>query len=1047
MACSSYEAAPPTLDYYLSKLPRKNFSTIVAKPVATTLLYPGLDSALDDLAKSFGNGPSPKLVQEVDVDLVRARANLAENSDLNALENIRDAAAVEGVPGTEMRDYVLWRKDHNSWFSAREVSPEDLAAVSQKMEAASPALKPCWLYLLGALNFHMSKIKEAEACFDGVLAGPQPNAASEMALYMKGRCQFAFHFDSYADASKKTFHQYLKLYPKGRFSADCWGWLGGLEKDYGLALVDFVKQAEATDHPEVFDSAVKQIEENIMDISRDPGTQSFDQIAQHPELALALTYAILNTTTIPLQGDDHHSVPTPTEETRLKDWRTAALPKLATAVLSHQRLYKGAVGEERYLTILAHAASDHGDQKQALALIALAQKKSASNDDFLFVKGLVLQRSGQFEAAIKVWKLLIASYPESSLLPGTRYRLALTLHDCKRDGDALLELATFFDNKLPVSDLKSDGNHGASSRYQRGYDERFHEGAGADSAQVQQTMETLLNFAPLESLASALKGRDAAHEVFRKQLRRVIVSRCLAHDDFVSAGKFTNDPELKREFEAKAARSTTLLTAKLTSPRNAAPVVIPRAALASGAQDMAAYWESHRFKLIWVPLQEQALGGLRTMQNGLALDYPEKEIHRELDSRDELNHAIFWWGKIGDFDPNGKLAPQALWKTIRAQRLVAEASPYALERASQTDVGKQSRAEYDRLRHAFPDSVEAEKYAVWWTIPALEGKGVRPWEQQERSEDEEPRPYRFGHHKWFEALKIPFEDSPEAMAKEWEIVDKEVEDLPKDSVQDTPAQFAKRVHDLREKVHPLAVIDNRSPEVNCLEDLVDLSMVKGLDAETRTSYVQFRLAVMRKDYDWEGYDVSSDTDKIPETFRKDPRTQIIADFMEALDIRRDASLLPEDFLKKYPKSVKREMVAFHQIRRAYHENQSHPEDPATLVVLNKAFQAYGKEFPHGTFANGVLLLHGRAEQDQGHESAAVHYYALVLEQQKSPELKQHAASRIGHIFDQLNDDELRHALLQQILKDQPSSRMLKKYVDCGELPFLKGYLLMQLASR
>ena len=608
MACSfPYEAAPPTLDYYLSKLPRKNFSNIMGKREATTLLYHGLDAALDDLAKSFANGPSPRLVHQVNEELVAARANLAENSDLNALENIRDAATAQGVPGTEMRDYVLWRKDHNSWFSARKLSPEDLAEVSEKMEAASPALKPCWLYLLGALNYHMSKIREAEACFDGVLAGQQPNAASEMALYMKGRCQFALRFDSYPDVSRKTFHQYLKLYPKGRFSADCWGWLGGLEKDHGLALVDFVKQAKATDHPEVFDSAVKQIEENIMDISRDPGTQSFDQIAQHPELALALTYAILNTTSIPMPEDDYHSLPTSAEEIRLKDWRTAALPKLATAVLAHQQLYKGAVGEERYLTILAHAASDHGDQKQALALMALTQKKSGSSDDFLFVKGLVLQRSGQPEAAIKVWKSLIATYPESSLLPGTRYRLALALHDCKRDGDALLELAAFSENKLPVSDLKSDGNHGACFRYRGRYDEP-QEGAGADWPQVQQTMETLLNFAPLESLASALEGSDAVHETFREQLRRVIVSRCLAHDDFVAAANFTHDPDLKKEFETKGARSGALLTAKLTSPRNAAPVVIPRAALAAGAQDMAAYWESHRFKLIWVPLQEQALG-------------------------------------------------------------------------------------------------------------------------------------------------------------------------------------------------------------------------------------------------------------------------------------------------------------------------------------------------------------------------------------------------------------------------------------------------------
>ena len=67
---------------------------------------------------------------------------------------------------------------------------------------------------------------------------------------------------------------------------------------------------------------------------------------------------------------------------------------------------------------------------------------------------------------------------------------------------------------------------------------------GADLDQIEQTIDTLLNFAPLTELAAAVD--DAAFdEKEKKEFRSIIAQRYLAQENFAEAKKFMAPDEFK----------------------------------------------------------------------------------------------------------------------------------------------------------------------------------------------------------------------------------------------------------------------------------------------------------------------------------------------------------------------------------------------------------------------------------------------------------------------------------------------------------------------
>ena len=86
-------------------------------------------------------------------------------------------------------------------------------------------------------------------------------------------------------------------------------------------------------------------------------------------------------------------------------------------------------------------------------------------------------------------------------------------------------------------------------------------------------------------------------------------------------------------------------------------------------------------------------------------------------------------------------------------------------------------------------------------------------------------------------------------------------------------------------------------------------------------------------------------------------------------------------------------------------------------------------------------MQGQEEVLKKNRGQAVHDFALLLDQNAAPELKQGSAYQLALIFYQLKNDDLRHATLEPVLVDPEVREKLKLYVACGALPFLKDFLV------
>ncbi len=394
-ACGPFYAqAPPTLDYYLQRLPAKSIEDLLGdtKPAPQLTKDPVLNES--EIEADFASGPSPQLVQKMDALLAKLRQNYTGPDDDNLLQDFRDLAAGNGS-ATEILDYIKWRFTSRDLFVPADPNqfppptPSDNTdAIDGPSAKASPALMPHWIYLKGAYLYDMGNPKEAESFFDRVMADYPHSPRAEVSLFMKARCEVAespgddsFYVSPAANpqvatalsGARRTFEQYLKQYPHGRYRIDALGWLGGVEYRAGdavLAMTYYIQQTEAADHPEDYQAAVVMLEKCLSGLP-DNDPKYLDQLAEHPTLALALTYAMINgATPAGPDGDESDSVP---NSAQMRDARQKVLPKLASAVLAHKRLYQGVGGQEKYIAILAHAASDQGHQDQALELIRMAR--------------------------------------------------------------------------------------------------------------------------------------------------------------------------------------------------------------------------------------------------------------------------------------------------------------------------------------------------------------------------------------------------------------------------------------------------------------------------------------------------------------------------------------------------------------------------------------------------------------------------------------------------------------------------------------------------
>lgn len=1094
-----YEESLPTLADVLKsgQLPAKTISDIAQDQVPQPVNPGEFDFKRPILA--LAKRPAAQALAAVEKLLPTARAKQPDSGPgiTNLLHDLRDLFAHGKAGRREVADYIEWRVAHPKWFGyewvdgnggggAERAQAEgaDLVEIEKRASAASPALKPHWLYLRGAAGFKSGDDSESANWFQRVVDEFPAHPRAEAAQFMVARCLLSqsrlldedakrapgFNYlsrDEKREEAAKTFHDYLVKYPKGRFAGDVLGWLGAAAydaHDYISAIRYYLEQAALPDHPEFAAPASAMGEKALSRLASAPDDAKFAELAKTPAAALGLVYLILNTT----EWDDFNGEFDAPEEVR--KWRREILPRVGKAIAANEDQYKEAVWRPRYLAMLALASSGAGDQDEALRLVNLAG--DAKSDDLLFARGLVMQRAKRPKESAAAYEELIKSFPNSALAPEVAFRLAFALFDDHREAEALVML-------LKTAPKEGDGNS----------DPDTHPVLSAlDPGQFGQLIDALFNFAPVPEL---IAGADTPglDPMQRLQITEVIAQRLLAKEQFGEAKKYMAPAQW-----SFAARKIGTLTAAAKSAQT--PARKAAACLALGDA-----WAAARGKLLTAPLDteerrrklfndDHALGDVRRAANAQALN-ASPNVLLELENRDELRHAFNWWIEASDAQPKTPLAAQALWRALRAMPLIADVSQFHYRRAVARNWGDISRKLYERLRNEHPASDEARKLAVYWNFPP-------PTKKDEGKEEEEDDSI---HDAGIDAPRGGPPEGVEAWsgfaageAADGEEHDKslvaEIFALKMRATTDNAAALKKLVDDLQQRAHKNLTAIEESPLINYVDDLALFFSERDPGRAVRTRYVELRTEALRLSVFGEagppaelGPASMSDDDlraEIEKTLR-DPTMRKVEDYLGCLDCSVVANEIEDvpcpgidkggentyrardyvelekgtrAFLEKHPRSRKREAALLLHAKalslgmktRVFDRAASWPAAPrweggsnpmTTEQIpfdarrLKRALDQYDKEFPGGRYAKEIRDFRGTMAVRTRDWKTALGTTVAQLDDVAKPSLQDDAGERLTEIFNKLSDETVRPELLEAIKANKRARERLAEVVEGG----------------
>jgi len=1027
--------------------------------------------------------------------------------------------------------------------SAKSTAPgQDL---EQKLKGASGPLRAHWLYLIGASSYKNGDRVDCLPWFERVVKEFPKHPRAEIALFMQARCAFSEsrrgvesqderteeQAKEHAPARKKAtemFERYRKQYPKGRFEADALGWLGALAfdgEDYLKALEYYIAQTETPGHPETIKSAAFMCEKCLVRVAEKPESAAlFALIARHPRIAMGFTYLVLSA---PEAKNYDGKIDPPAD---VKKWRRTILPRIAAEVVKQKQIYQSGDWQPRYLAMLAQAASATGNQDQALQLTNLAPAELERSDDLLMIRALAFQRAGKAAEAIQAYQKFLGNFPKSLMAPGVRLRLAFALQDNHQAGAAVVELKHLLvapatndvtseattedeDNSTtedetetktePDADDDSNLPDFGGSRYTAmetypGSEEEwdlttssvYPNITGADLDQIQQAIDTLLNFAPLTELATAVD--DASFDdKSKKEFRSVIAQRYLAQENFAEAKKFM-PPD---EFKLVAANLETLTKATAGNPQEKAEAMLK----------VGNAWAEARGKLLRAPLDTKVhflrrYGGLNALQrraNGRSLSL--KNVDPELEERDELRHASRWWLNAARARPGTPFGAQARWKALDAMPKIAAASEYAEERAREIKGETVSREIYERLRKESPDSVEAKRLAAYWSFPpSVKPEGQDYYDSTAARRDANILGYPYDD---FGAFK---QEDPDSSDQPAGIDAKRVASLPGKAGSAEPAAMATEVRELDTLVRKSVTDIGDATCVNFVDDLAQFFAEPNLTSAMAQIYVGIRFAVLESN-GWDRPNENSPRKKDDEILAeidaalKNPIMQPVADYLEFSRIglkagdrtivqtdipdlkgedgqggytsRDHAGMekMARDFLKKYPRSHKREAALFVLARSVQALSRpyvcsvavdvpgSTPKDE-NYDMVQKSYQReafnpkrvlgalddYDREFPRGRYAAENRNLRAMALWRMHDWGPALDMTLAQLDDKTKRDLQPEAVVRLANIFADLAQAEHRADLIAAIRSRPRAQLRLKEFLEKG--PNDRSHPLRYLAS-
>jgi TolA-binding protein len=1113
-----YEQPLQTLSNYLrlDQLPAKSFEQIETETRKHPAEAPYSD--FKDVLNALSAKPGPEALASIGKMIEAARgASPADypkaftNPLLNLLEDLRDLYAGP-AQAAESAAYLAWRQKHAldfglNWNTQRKqdadaAEPDNAAVAAQEEEVekqlakASPALKPHWLYLHGAILFLNRRTDDSQAWFLKVANGFPKHPRAEAALFMAARCQLLRArsrdytqgdmklVDSERPKAKKLFDEFFARYPHGRFSGDALGWYGAFAydgQDFATALRCYTQQSNLPDHPELFPAAVDMVEKTLSHLASDPKDKSFAEVAKYPQAAQALVYLMINTS----EANNFDGKVDSIDDVR--GWRKKALPRLGAAIAAEAKLYENTVWKPRYLAMLAYAASGAGQQEQALKLLETAGAAAQESDDLLFARGVVLHRAKRAGEAVKVLRTLLDKFPKSPLAKGARVRLGLALADNHQGGEAVLALGKLLQKpgKTPEPAEEEDSEESREARIL----------SDLDLDQVRALIDALLNFAPVEELTATAMA-PGLDPVLRLQLTEPVAERLLAKEQFEEARKYITPAQ----WELVAAP-----IAKLTKEAEEAKEPAARAAACLKLGDA---WAAARGKLLTYPLDTDET------RHAVYIDFSADANSRRTDSapfigatgnykldlenRDELKHAFKWWLDASDAQPGTPLTAQALWRALKAMPEIADVSSFTYERALARKWGDVSRKLYDRLKTECPDSLEATRYAVAWDFP-----GPKKNENgDEYTFRRDPAGEAFSGS---QALKI--EDDRPAYGGDSDALAKEIESLADSAGTENAANLKSRAEALAVRARKAFTGLYDARWVNLTDDLALFFSEPDPGPDVRKRYAEMRLHFVNSTAIGGGF---SDEKVYPDqvlqndikTALADPKTKPVADYFEFLNLAvianhfvwvkldekdkngdpdtyrsRDYPLLAKEtraFLEKYPKSRKREAALLIEARAVYcasedieiqklvtwpqaarweggYEYFHTQQEPFDEKRVTAAFDAYDRAFPKGRYAADIRGYRAAVAFRLHDWKNALTLSVAQLEDHADPALDEGAADQLGDVFAELTNEHFRADILAAIRSVPRARELLAQSLAPDEeyppLRYMKTWLREQLAIK
>jgi len=981
-----YEEPLQTLSDYLrlDQLPAKTTKQVIDETSPEAAEAPDLDVPKELLG--LMKKPGAEALAAIDKMMLGARLR-ASNDVISMLHDVRDVFAGP-ANATETAEYLDWRIGQADRFgvsfdaakppketdaSPPPLNPELVADIERHLIKASPALKPHWLYLRGAVEYRSHNIAASQTWFEKVVKDFPKSPRAEFALYMAARCQLwksrSANYDLDAPdlvakertKLKKLLDEYLAKYPHGRLLGDALGWYGAYAYDggdYGTALRFYAQQLGMEDHPEIADGAAQMVERTLSHLASKPTDKVFAEVARHPQAALALLYLVVNTA----ESDNYNGKIDPVDEVR--GWRKKVLPKLAAAISAESKLYHDAVWKPRYLAMLVYAASAAGQQDQALKLLQSAGAAVEDSDDLLLARGVVLHRAKQPGEAVKTLETLLTNVPDSPLVRGARLRMALALADDHRGGEAVLALQKLLPvpkndapkPDAPEVDKKPDADKPDAEKPDANKEEpaageddeslvpnHYQITYGVDNIQVKALIDTLLNFAPVEELAAAA-NTPKLDPVRRLQLTEPIAQRLLAKEQFDEAKKYLTPAQYG------------LVAAGLEKLTIAARAAKDPAARAAACLKLGDAWAATRGRLLTYPLDTDE------RRREVYIDFSaDADVRRadaapfigatgnyklDLENRDELRHAFNWWLEASDAQPGTPQTAQALWRALKVMPQIADVSPYTFERAVSRKWGDVARKLNDRLRTECADSVEAKRYAVAWDFAAP---------KPPKKDNEYISPHRGSAGAGIsgaDALEVVEPEGVEGNVPEG--LDARIASLEADAGRPDLAKVRAKAEVLRGQVRTAytGLFDARW--VNFVDDLAQLLSEPDPGVEVRKSYAHLRAEFLNNSAIGGGsmgdHESTVDDTLLAEikTALADPGTKPVADYFEFLRLAVIANHFVSVELKEKDKNQ---------------ENLSKEEDTyrsRDYPQLAKASQAFLEKYPHSKKREAAMLLHARA---------------------------------------------------------------------------------------